>query len=97
MFAGLRSRWITLASCAASSASTICFAIGSASFEAGEDLRLPLEPGEAIRILGERFGEDLQCDLAVQLRVSGLPDLPHTALAEEGGHPVVPEARTGAE
>ena len=31
MFAGLRSRWITPASCAASSASAICFAIGRAS------------------------------------------------------------------
>jgi hypothetical protein len=31
MLAGLRSRWTTPASCAASSASAICFAIGSAS------------------------------------------------------------------
>ena len=40
--------------------------------EAGEDLRLPLEPGEAIRISREGVGEDLQRDLAVQLRVGGL-------------------------
>jgi hypothetical protein len=31
MFAGLRSRWMIPCSCAASSASAICFAIGSAS------------------------------------------------------------------
>ena len=31
MFAGLRSRWMMPCSCAASSASAICFAIGSAS------------------------------------------------------------------
>ena len=31
MFAGFRSRWTMPASCAASSASAICFAIGSAS------------------------------------------------------------------
>ena len=31
MFAGFRSRWMIPCSCAASSASAICFAIGSAS------------------------------------------------------------------
>ncbi len=31
ILAGFRSRWITPASCAASNASAICFAIGSAS------------------------------------------------------------------
>ena len=31
MFAGLRSRWMIPCSCAASSASAICFAMGSAS------------------------------------------------------------------
>ena len=60
--------------------------------EAGEDLRLPREPGEAIGIIREGVGQDLQRDLAVELRVSGLPDLAHPALAEEGGHVVVPEA-----
>ncbi len=29
------------------------------------------------------------------LRVGGLPDLAHAALAEEGGHVIVPEASTG--
>ncbi len=36
--------------------------------------------------------KDLQGDLVVELRVGGLPDLPHAPLPEEGGHVVVPEA-----
>ena len=53
--------------------------------EAGEDLRLPRESGEAVRISREGVGQDLQRDLAVELGVGGLPDLAHAALAEEGG------------
>ena len=60
--------------------------------EAGQDLGFPLEPGEAIRISREGVGEDLQRDLAVELGVGGLPDLAHAALANEGGHVIVPEA-----
>ena len=60
--------------------------------EAGENLRLTLEPGEAIRIGGEGFGEDLQGDLALELGVGGLIHLPHAALADEGGDVVVPES-----
>ena len=63
--------------------------------EAGEDLRLPLEPGEAIRVIGKGDGEDLQRDLAVKLGVGGLPDLVHTPLAEQSGHVVM--AETGAD
>ncbi len=65
--------------------------------EAGEDLRLPFEPGEAIWISREGVGEDLQRDLAVELRVGGLPDLAHPALAQEGGDVIVPEAGAGTE
>ena len=36
----------------------------------------------------------LQRDIAVELGVGGLPDLPHAAFADEGGHVVVPEAVT---
>ena len=32
--------------------------------------------------------------MAIQLGVSGLVDLPHAPLADEGGHVVVPEAGT---
>ena len=41
---------------------------------------------------GERLGQDLQGDLAVELRVGGLIDLAHTPLADEGGHVVMAEA-----
>ncbi len=61
--------------------------------EAGEDLRLPLEPGEPVRISREGVGEDLQRHLAVELGVGGLPDLAHAAFPEQGGHVVVAEAR----
>ena len=60
--------------------------------QAGEDLRLPLEPGEAVRISGEGVGQDLQGDLAVELRVGRLPDLAHAAFPEQGGHVVVAES-----
>ncbi len=65
--------------------------------EAGEDLRLPLEPGEPVRISREGVGEDLQGDLAVELGVGGLPDLAHPALAKEGRDVVVAEAGAGIE
>ena len=60
--------------------------------EAGEDLRFPLEPGEAIRISGEGVRQDLQRDVAAQLRVGGAIDLAHAAFADEGGDVVVAEA-----
>ena len=41
--------------------------------------------------------EDLQRDLAVQLRVGGLPDLAHAAFPEEGGDVVVAEAGAGGQ
>ena len=57
--------------------------------QAGEDLRLPLEAGQAVGISREGVREDLEGDLAVQLRVGGLVDLAHAALADEGGNGVV--------
>ncbi len=53
---------------------------------------LPLKPGQAIRIGGERLGEDLQGDLALKLRISRLIDLPHAALADEVSNFVDAEA-----
>ena len=49
--------------------------------------------GRPHRVAGESFGQDLQRDLPVELRISGLIDLPHAPLADEGGHVVVGEAR----
>ena len=60
--------------------------------EAGEDLRFPLEPGEPIGVLGKGVRQNLERHLAVELGVSRLPDLSHTAFAEEGGDRVVAEA-----
>ena len=60
--------------------------------ETRQDLRFPLEPGQAIRIVREFVRQDLERDLTVELRVGGLPDLAHPALADESGHLVVAEA-----
>ena len=46
------------------------------------------------QVSGEGVREDLQRDLAAQLRVGGAIHLPHAALADEGGHVIV--AETGA-
>jgi len=74
MFAGLRSRWTIPCSWAASSASAIWRASGSAS-------SIGTAP-RAIRIAGHRGGQHLDCHLAFQLRVGGLIDLPHAADAD---------------
>ena len=65
--------------------------------EAGEDLRLPLEPGEPIRVSREGVGQDFQRDIAAQLRVGGAIDLSHPPFANEGGHVVGPEAGADGE
>jgi hypothetical protein len=65
--------------------------------EASEDLRLPLEPGKPIRIRREGVGQDLQCDLAVERRVGGLPDLSHAAFADLGADGIRAKAGAGTE
>ena len=60
--------------------------------QAGKNLCFPLEPRQPIRIVGKRFGQDLQRDLAVELRVGGLLHLAHSALADEGRHVVMAES-----
>ena len=59
--------------------------------EAGQHLRFPLEPGEAIRVSRKGVGEDLQRDVAAQLRVGGAIHLSHGPFTNEGGHVTVPE------
>ena len=61
--------------------------------EAGEHLRLSLEPCEAIRIGCEGFRQDLERHLAVEFGIGGLVDLPHAPLADKGGDCVMPEPR----
>ena len=65
--------------------------------ELGEDLRLALEPREAFGVLGEGLGQDLDRDLALQLRVGRAVDDTHPALAERGGDLVGSEAGAGDE
>ena len=137
MFAGFKSRWMIPCSCAASSASAICFAIGSASssgigaardalrqivaldefhhegghapafFEAvdrrdvrviqrREGLRFTLEAREPIRVVRERLGQDLDRDVAIQLRVARPEDLPHAPFADAGDNFVDTETGTGS-
>ena len=60
--------------------------------ETGQYLRLSLKPSEAIRRVSECVRQYLQRDLAVELGVGGLPDLPHPALADEGRDVVAPYA-----
>ncbi len=63
----------------------------------GQQLRLALEAGEALLVLGEGGGEDLDGDLALQLRVGGAKDLAHAALAELAGNLVGAEASARGE
>ena len=63
--------------------------------ERSEHLRLALEPRETIRILCERVREDLQRDLAVQLRIARAIHLAHAAGADGGEDFVRAEASAG--
>ena len=56
------------------------------------DESLSLKPRQPIRISGKGFRQDLQRHLPVQLRIGGLIDLAHAALANEGSHIVVGDA-----
>ena len=60
--------------------------------EGRQDLRLSLEPSEAIRVSGEGVWEDLQRDVPAELGVGGAIHLPHAPLADEDGDVVVAEA-----
>src|SRR5262245_64507347 len=64
----------------------------------GEHLGFALEPGEAIGIEREGFGEDLQGDVAIQRGVARTIDFAHAARAERGEDLVAAETearRTG--
>ena len=64
--------------------------------ELGEELRLALEAREALPVLGEGRGQDLDRDVALELGVGRAVDLAHAALAELGGDLVGAEAGAGA-
>ena len=65
--------------------------------QTGQDVRFPLEPGEAVGVSGEGVGQNLQRDIAAELRVCRAIDLPHPPFADEGGHIVMAEAVTDGE
>jgi hypothetical protein len=48
-----------------------------------QDFRLALKAGEAVRIGGDRRGQHLQGDLALQVGIGGPIHLSHPALAEQ--------------
>jgi hypothetical protein len=57
--------------------------------EGGENPSLALEALEAVRVLGEGIGKDLEGHVASELGVLGPPDLAHPSLAQLRGHLVV--------
>ena len=58
-----------------------------------EQLRLTLEPDEAVGISGEQFRQDLQGDVAVEPRITGALDLAHAAGAQQADDFVRTDAR----
>jgi hypothetical protein len=63
----------------------------------GEELRFALEARETLGVGGECLGQDLDRDLAPELRVGRPVDDPHPALAERAGDLVGSEAASGRE
>ena len=62
--------------------------------QCGEHLASRVEPRETIDVVRDRFGQDLDRDVAIQLRVARTIDLPHPALAN--GRQYFVGAETGA-
>jgi hypothetical protein len=65
--------------------------------EQRERLRFACEPSEPIWIVGEGVGQELQRDVAIQLRVARAIHLAHAAFADLRGDFVDAEAGTGGE
>ena len=60
-------------------------------------LRFACEPREPLGVAGERVGQDLQRDIAIELRIARTEYLAHPARADAGDDFVDAEARTGSE
>ena len=58
--------------------------------QAGRDLRLAPEAAQVLAIVGERVGEDLYRDRAVEPLVAGEPNSGHAAVAEHALEAVAP-------
>ena len=59
-----------------------------------EKLRFPLEPPKALVVLRERFGQHLNRDLTVELRITRAVDLTHSARSDGSDDLVVGELRS---
>jgi hypothetical protein len=59
----------------------------------GQQLRLTLEPRNAIAIAGKGRRQELQGDVSLQARVAGAVDLAHAAFAKRFDDLAVPESR----
>ena len=63
----------------------------------GEEPRLPVETGLSLGIGDERFGDQLEGDIAPEARVAGAPDLAHASRAERSDELEGTEAGSGLE
>ena len=63
----------------------------------GENLRLALQPGQPLRVLGEIAGQCLDGDVAVERGIAGAPHFAHPAPAQQRHDLVVPDPRAGLE
>ena len=52
----------------------------------GQDLGFTFEPGEAVWIIREGLGQDFQCHVPIELRISRSIHLTHAAFADLGGN-----------
>ena len=63
--------------------------------QGGQEFGFALEPGQAIRIGGEGFRQDLDRDIALQTRVACLVHLAHSPCADGGEDVVWADTRAG--
>ena len=63
----------------------------------GEESRFAVETSQALRVGGERLGQQLDGDLAAERRVTGTVDLPHRACTQRRDDFVRRQACTGGE
>jgi hypothetical protein len=58
-------------------------------------MRLAREARQVIGIVGQRVGQHLDCDVAIQLGIGGAIHSPHAAFAEFGRDALVRDLRSG--
>jgi hypothetical protein len=65
--------------------------------EGGEGLSFACEPREAVVIVGNRFRQDFEGDIAIEFRIAGAVDLPHPSFTDLHCDVVDAEADAGSE